>query len=147
LTDWITTRQARVKTALADSVAVQEKSGHGMPGTDRPAWHLSCSLQKSINSIDKSPVCEKNPKFHSSKRAIVLIRQGGNLMKPSETELLKPSFWQLVFSQSKVNGAAYIGEELPGRNWQWPRDTYFQRRLRRVRLHQTAEKTRLNYSY
>jgi hypothetical protein len=42
----------------------------------------------------------------------------------------KPSFWQLVFSQSKVNGAFYDGEELPGYKWEWPKDTYLQRRLR-----------------
>jgi hypothetical protein len=65
-------------------------------------------------------------------------------MRPSETESQKPSFWQLVFSQSKANGALYIGEELPGRNWEWPRDTYFQRRLRQVRLYQASEKTQLN---
>lgn len=65
-------------------------------------------------------------------------------MRPSETESEKPSFWQLVFSQSKVNGALYIGEELPGRIWEWPRDTYFQRRLRQVRLYQASEKTQLN---
>ena len=35
-------------------------------------------------------------------------------MKTNETELEKPSFWQLVFTQSKVNGAHYIGEQLPG---------------------------------
>jgi hypothetical protein len=65
-------------------------------------------------------------------------------MIASETESQRPSFWQLVFSQSKVNGALYIGEELPGRNWEWPRDTYFQRRLRQVRLFQASEKTQLN---
>ena len=65
-------------------------------------------------------------------------------MRPSETELEKPSFWQLVFSQSKANGAPYIGEELPGRNWEWPRNTYFQRRLRQVRRYQALEKTQLN---
>jgi hypothetical protein len=65
-------------------------------------------------------------------------------MRASETESQKPSFWQLVFAQSKANGALYIGEELPGRNWEWPRDTYFQRRLRQVRLYQASEKTQLN---
>ena len=25
----------------------------------------------------------------------------------------------------------YFGEELPGRNWSWPKDTYLQRRLQR----------------
>lgn len=43
----------------------------------------------------------------------------------------RPSYWQLVFMQSKVNGAAYTGEELPGRNWEWPKNTYLQRRLQR----------------
>ncbi len=39
------------------------------------------------------------------------------------------SFWQLVFLQSKVNGAVYHGEELPRHKWEWPQNTYFQRRL------------------
>jgi hypothetical protein len=43
----------------------------------------------------------------------------------------RPTFWQLVFAQSKVNGALYSGEELPGYKWEWPKDTYLQRRLRR----------------
>lgn len=38
------------------------------------------------------------------------------------------SFWQLVFSQSKANGARYTGEALPTSSWNWPVDTYFQRR-------------------
>jgi hypothetical protein len=53
--------------------------------------------------------------------------------------LAKPSFWQLVFLQSKVNGAPYDGEKLPGHNWNWPKDTYFQRRLRYVRFCRAAE--------
>jgi len=65
-------------------------------------------------------------------------------MKTNETELEKPSFWQLVFSQSKVNGALYMGEQLPGRNWNWPKNTYLQRRLQRVRWYQASEKTQLN---
>ena len=40
------------------------------------------------------------------------------------------SYWQLVFLQSKVNGAQYHGEELFPRKWDWPRDTYVQRRMR-----------------
>jgi hypothetical protein len=65
-------------------------------------------------------------------------------MKPSERESEKPSFWQLVFAQSKVNGALYLGEQLPGRSWDWPKNTYFQRRLRRARWYQATEKTQLN---
>jgi hypothetical protein len=42
----------------------------------------------------------------------------------------KPSFWQRVFLQSKANGAFYCGEQLPGIRWEWPKNTYLQRRLR-----------------
>jgi hypothetical protein len=38
------------------------------------------------------------------------------------------SYWQLIFSQSKVNGAPYNDDELPVFNWNWPRDTYLRRR-------------------
>jgi hypothetical protein len=65
-------------------------------------------------------------------------------MKATETELDKPSFWQMVFAQSKANGALYLGEQLPGRNWEWPKDTYFQRRLEKLRWYQNSEKTQIN---
>ena len=65
-------------------------------------------------------------------------------MKTSEMESETTSFWQLVFAQSKVNGALYLGEQLPGRSWDWPKNTYFQRRLRRLRRYQASEKTQLN---
>lgn len=38
------------------------------------------------------------------------------------------SYWQVIFSQSKVNGGLYNDSELPVINWNWPRDTYLQRR-------------------
>ena len=49
--------------------------------------------------------------------------------KPSQ-EL---SVWQPTFVQSKVNGTEYHGEELFPNKWNWPRDTYFQRRLRSLK--------------
>jgi hypothetical protein len=52
-------------------------------------------------------------------------------MKSIDVRLHKPSYWQLVFLQSKVNGAAYNGEGLPRRSWDWPKNTYLQRRLGR----------------
>jgi hypothetical protein len=76
--------------------------------------------------------------------AVCHLRRGGDVMKTNETEPEKPSFWQLVFSQSKVNGALYMGEQLPGRNWNWPKNTYLQRRLRQVRWYQGSEKIQLN---
>ena len=54
-------------------------------------------------------------------------------MKAQTVDLGKPSFWQLVFLQSKVNGAQYTGEWLSLRSWQWPENTYLQRRLKDLR--------------
>jgi hypothetical protein len=70
--------------------------------------------------------------------------EGGTDMRATEIETAKPSYWQLIFLQSKVNGAAYSGEELPGRNWDWPKDTYLQRRLQRSRYFRLAEGSKLN---
>jgi hypothetical protein len=41
----------------------------------------------------------------------------------------KPSYWQLIFLQSKANGCSYHGEDLPHMKWGWPRDTWFQEQL------------------
>lgn len=45
----------------------------------------------------------------------------------------KPSYWQLIFLQSRVNGARYDGEGLERQKWEWPKNTYFQRRFKKVR--------------
>jgi hypothetical protein len=65
-------------------------------------------------------------------------------MKSQEHETQKPSFWQLVFLHSKVNGAPYEGENLVGHSWNWPKDTYLQRRLREIRWNRYAAATQLN---
>jgi len=70
--------------------------------------------------------------------------EGVTEMEQTNSELGKPSFWQLVFLQSKVNGARYSGEELPGRTWEWPKDTYLQRRLQRARWYQMPESSKMN---
>ncbi len=51
----------------------------------------------------------------------------------------RASCWQLVFMQSKVNGALYAGEELPGHKWDWPKNTYLQRRLQYIRRSQVSD--------
>jgi hypothetical protein len=58
------------------------------------------------------------------------------VVKTCKITLQQPSYWQLVFQQSTVNGADYRGEYLPGFSWSWPEDTYLQRRLRDVRTGQ-----------
>jgi hypothetical protein len=68
----------------------------------------------------------------------------GEKMKTHQKYFEKPSFWQLVFLQSKVNGAAYRGEQLPRRNWNWPKDTYFQHRLHRAKWYRVPDKRELN---
>lgn len=56
-------------------------------------------------------------------------------MKMDQIRFEKPSsFWQSVFLQSRVNGAPYCGEQLPLRPWNWPSDTYLQRRLKAARV-------------
>lgn len=71
-------------------------------------------------------------------------KEGGSEMNQTDLENSKPSYWQLVFSQSKANGAPYHGELLPGRNWDWPRDTYLQRRLQEVRFFQPSDGSKMN---
>ena len=65
-------------------------------------------------------------------------------MKMGEDFLEKPTYWQLVFSQSKVNGAPYRGDHLEGSNWSWPDDTFLQRRLRQIRFDQPSDKNIMN---
>jgi hypothetical protein len=49
-------------------------------------------------------------------------------MKSRRVRWEEQSFWQLVFGQSKVNGARYDGENLTTSRWRWPTNTYLQRR-------------------
>jgi hypothetical protein len=41
--------------------------------------------------------------------------------------------WEWIFRQSRVNDGAYDGDRLPVQNWDWPRDTWLQQRLRYLR--------------
>jgi hypothetical protein len=43
------------------------------------------------------------------------------------------SSWQLIFLQSKANDARYDGDRLDPQNWDWPKNTWFQLRLRDLR--------------
>lgn len=48
------------------------------------------------------------------------------------------SYWQLIFLQSKANDCFYGGDELPQRNWDWPKSTWFQERLSHRRRKETC---------
>ena len=41
-------------------------------------------------------------------------------MKSKQNSRNQMSYWQLIFSQSKVNDAPYKDDELPVFNWNWP---------------------------
>jgi hypothetical protein len=73
-----------------------------------------------------------------------VIKEGATNMNQTNSELGKSSFWQLVFSQSKVNGAPYYGDNLPGRTWEWPKDTYLQRRLQQSKWFQPSGNSKMN---
>jgi hypothetical protein len=60
-------------------------------------------------------------------------------MRIVKINFAKLSPWQLVFSQSKANGAHYRGEQLPNLSWAWPKNTYLQRRLKHLSFKITAE--------
>lgn len=40
---------------------------------------------------------------------------------------------QKLFLASPLNGAPYLGDMLPEIRWQWPKDTYLQRRLAAIK--------------
>lgn len=65
-------------------------------------------------------------------------------MRSIESDTDKPTFWQLVFSQSRANGAPYRGEQLPGHIWNWPTNTFLQRRLRQIKWYDPADNNDLN---
>lgn len=44
--------------------------------------------------------------------------------------------WEIIFIQSKVNNSVYNGDSLLTHNWAWPRETWFQERLRHLRKEQ-----------
>ncbi|HET8669374.1 MAG TPA: hypothetical protein VFM05_01755 [Candidatus Saccharimonadales bacterium] len=86
-------------------------------------------------SLVRNSIC-RNDELTNSK--------GETAMREPEPQLKKPSYWQLIFLQSKANGAPYKGEVLPGQSWDWPKDTYFQRRLHLIKILQHAEGSKIN---
>ena len=65
-------------------------------------------------------------------------------MKTGEDVLEELTFWQLVFSHSRVNGAPYNGDQVEGSSWNWPEDTYLQRRLRQIRYEQVGDRDNIS---
>lgn len=41
--------------------------------------------------------------------------------------------WESIFAQSPANNGFYNGDKLPQQNWDWPKGTWFQARLERIR--------------
>jgi hypothetical protein len=52
--------------------------------------------------------------------------------------------WKTIFELSKVNGALYIGDRLPAQNWRWPKGTWLQERLKKIRKGEVEDEER-NY--
>jgi hypothetical protein len=62
-------------------------------------------------------------------------------MKSQRVRWEGQSFWQLVFGQSKVNGAKYDGENLTTSPWRWPTNTYLQRRRQLLKNSQVFDQS------
>ena len=65
-------------------------------------------------------------------------------MKSQRVSWEGQSFWQLVFGQSKVNGARYDGENLTTSPWRWPTNTYLQRRRQLLKNSQAFDQSGQN---
>jgi hypothetical protein len=46
------------------------------------------------------------------------------------------NYWQLIFLQSKANEGVYDGDGPPAQKWDWPHETWLQKRLRYLRKRQ-----------
>ena len=62
-------------------------------------------------------------------------------MKSQRVRWEGQSFWQLVFGQSKVNGARYDGENLTTSPWRWPTNTFLQRRRQLLKNSQAFDQS------
>jgi len=61
-------------------------------------------------------------------------------MRKQAYDLKRPTTWQRIFLQSKVNGAPYREEQQNDFKWRWPEDTYLKRRLQYLRSFQSPDK-------
>ena len=82
----------------------------------------------NTNSIDSKSSHLESQRDFAVARISLNEGKGGLPMKPIKVQH-KLTYWQRVFLQSKVNGASYNGESLPGQVWCWPKNTYLQSRL------------------
>jgi hypothetical protein len=103
-------------------------------------WHALCDFSYPSG---KPRLWDANVDDHRIFRPIANNKEDES-MKAQTVDCEQMSFWQLIFSQSKANGAQYTGETLPTCCWNWPIDTYFQRKrtLRQSSYFLSAESLR-----
>jgi hypothetical protein len=104
-------------------------------GTRAILINKSATKATGQSSQEKAPVelCKVSWRSHGTPFGTPLQYElaktgGGSTMKPQSRNREEMTFWQLIFSQSKANGAQYEGDMLPTCAWSWPSDTYLQRR-------------------
>jgi hypothetical protein len=118
------------------------RARHGFCSTADRRIDNQCN--KSASKLGEIIIAGRNCMLVEYFNRLKSSNEGGTEMKAMEGEMAKPSYWQLIFLQSKVNGAAYNGEDLPGRNWDWPKDTYLQKRLDKAKFFQPSEHSKMN---
>jgi len=55
---------------------------------------------------------------------------------------LKPGDMITVFYASRLYGGPYLGEHLPQQHWEWPRETWLERRREQMRKEQNEQANR-----
>lgn len=52
---------------------------------------------------------------------------------------LTPADIAVIFYASRLNYGVYLGDHLPIQPWTWPKSTWFQERLEKIRKEQAVE--------
>ena len=79
------------------------------------------------------PVSDEEVKFMDSAKVDTAFTKVDDFKSQGDAYEQTISSWQLIFQQSKVNNGVYNGDQFPAQHWEWPRETWFQTRLRYLR--------------
>lgn len=82
----------------------------------------------SIHS--STPYCRTCRKKSVKEKREMRMKIFSLFKRKSPPEIPRLSYWQQIFYNSKLNGGRYDGDELPVSKWEFPRNTWFEQRLR-----------------
>ena len=90
----------------------------------------SIKIQSHLSPVSES---DEEVKFMDSAKVDIAFTKVDDFKNQGDAYGQTNSPWQLIFQQSKVNNGVYNGDQFPAQHWEWPRETWFQTRLRYLR--------------